>query len=244
MYKKMIERNSIRKFEKYDMQEEELNKFIDIVNASPTSINGNHFSCIFITDQDLKNQLSNIGFSQTHIRECSIFAVFLIDLTTIVMAYENSCEYTLHNESIPNLILSSIVDATIAATMLQDYAISQNYGTCWIGAIRSDMEKAKQILNLPNYIFPFVALCIGKNKQEKVTKNKLNKVFVNKYSEAEYKQRIIDYDNKSKDDLYTRSFFERIQQFYAFNSKYINEMNLEEINRMLSSSTYINLFKK
>ena len=56
--------------------------------------------------------------------------------------------------------------------------------------------------------------------------------------------KIIDYDNKSKDDLYTRSFFERIQQFYAFNSKYINEMNLEEINRMLSSSTYINLFKK
>ena len=58
MIKEFEKRTSVRYFLNKEIEPEKINKLKEIINLSPTSMNCQAFSAIFITDQKIKEELS------------------------------------------------------------------------------------------------------------------------------------------------------------------------------------------
>lgn len=242
MINDILNRTSERSYKNKKIKKTDTKNIINIINNSPTSINGHHFSAIIIDDKNIKEKLSNIGKLQKHVNDCSLFIVFNIDLSSVKNAFKNSNE-KLNNKIKRELILSGAIDATISCTMVQDYCIYKKLGTCFIGAIRHDIKKVQKILNLPKDVYPIIGLTVGYSEENKNTiKPKLNKVFMNdNYSSNEFDDRQNNYE-KIMDEFYrkkypemkSRAFYEQIRRFYSSDSIFKGWIDLETINKIFN----------
>jgi nitroreductase len=61
MVNKFINRNSVRNYRKQPIENEKILKIKEVINASPTAMNFQSFSAIFVTDQNTKNELMKLN---------------------------------------------------------------------------------------------------------------------------------------------------------------------------------------
>lgn len=233
-----LNRTSVRDYEKTDLDQNFITQIEQIINASPTSLNGHAFSAILINDQNIKNQLANLNKYQKQIADCGLFVVFLVDnfaLEFCQIKTNKIVEQYFNNE----ILLTSTVDATIAATMVQDFAISNGYGTCFIGALRYNIKKVQDILNLNENIIPILGLCIGKIAKTNSVKPKLNKVMYNSYDKRKLVNSIEKYNNTMLDYYATRgihdNFVEHTINHYLKNNTITNSKQLDELNNIIEN---------
>jgi len=217
--KNKINRVSNRSYKSKKLNELELKNIINVINNSPTSINGQSFSAIIIDDQDIKNEISKLNWNQKHIVECSVFILFIADNNRInVSAKINNLELPEMNKEIEGLIVG-IVDATIAAEGAASAAQSMDLGTCYIGGVRTYSDKLIKILDLPKYTYPVVGLTIGYKDKIEEHKPKINKVYLNKYklldSEInEYDKKMVKYyEERNENRNYSLSSIEMYNKF-------------------------------
>ncbi len=199
-----LKRRSVRHYQNKPLNEKDINKLKEVINASPTSMNGQQFSAIFIQDEQSRKAISDITGGQKHILEAPLFILFLADFNRIEAATEiyntnNKLDKKLEitTDTIDSL-LYSFVDATIAAQSTVDAAISLDISTCFIGAIRRNAKAVQKLLNLPKYVLPVVGLTIGYSSNLMEIKPKINKVYDEKYDAKLVIDEILKYDEITK----------------------------------------------
>ena len=74
----LLERRSIRRYEREPITDEQMDLIYEAIRNTPTSYNGQQFSVIDITDQTIKEQIYNLT-GQKQIKTCNHFMLFLID---------------------------------------------------------------------------------------------------------------------------------------------------------------------
>ena len=181
---KLLKRTSVRDFKRQKINPKHLEIIKEVINNSPTSVNHQQFSAIIIEDQKTKDFISKKNWHQQHIKDSTIFIIFLADRTIANEIIKNK------KLKISNLMKEyehtrSIVDATIAATYAQSSLISLGYGVTMVGGINCFASELQQLLNIPNTSFPIVGLSVGFFDKENELKPKMNKVFFEKYNKEE-----------------------------------------------------------
>ena len=164
----LLERKSVRAFEERPIESVIRNQILHATLRAPTAGNMMLYSIIDVTEQRIKDTLARTCDNQPFIARAPMVWVFLAD-------YQRWYDYFLHCEvdglcERKNLsmrrpqegdLFLACCDALIAAQNAVIAAESFGIGSCYIGDIIEQYETHKQLLNLPQYVFPICMLVFG-----------------------------------------------------------------------------------
>ncbi len=157
----LLERRSIRRYERESVPEETMALIYDAIRNTPTSYNGQQFSVIDVSDQSVKEKLYEL-IGQKQIKTCNHFLVFCADFHKIqVIAEAKDIDMPEFQHTVDGVVVG-VVDAALAMMSALTVAESCGLGTCCIGYARTAAPEAvSQLLELPQGTFVVCGLAIG-----------------------------------------------------------------------------------
>jgi len=172
--KQLIERKSVRVFTDREIGQKEKEIILEAAANAPTAGNQQLYTIIDVTDSELKKQLSITCDNQPFIAEAKMVLVFCADCQKWYDAFLSSgCEPRL--PAVGDLMLA-VSDTNIAAQNAVVAAQSLGIGSCYIGDVMENCEKQRELLGLPEYVFPAAMLVFGYPTQQQMARPKPQRV--------------------------------------------------------------------
>ena len=169
----LLERRSIRRYERQPIEPEKLDFIYEAIRNAPTSYNGQQFSVIAVTDQALKEQLYEIT-GQKQIKTSAVFMVFCMDFHKLRLAAKQKGVDTPAFDATIDGYTVGVIDASLAMMNAVTAAESLGLGCCCVGYIRTaDPEKVSQMLALPRGVSIVCGLAVGYPREKPDLKPKL-----------------------------------------------------------------------
>ena len=178
---------SIRKFkdEKIDFEIKE--KLEESFILSPTSQGLQSCSLLEITDEKIKERLSVIC-GQDYIKDSTLMYIFVADF------YKNMQIKDKNLKSLGiNHLLQGYTDAIISAQSVYLTAESLGIYGFYCGSISKGIGEIIDLLKLPKFTYPVIALCLGYPEQDFSKKPRLDKKY------RIFKDEYVIYDNYDKE---------------------------------------------
>jgi FMN reductase [NAD(P)H] len=218
----ILNHRSIRSYTNEPINSEQLDLILKTTQAGPSSINGQQMSVIVVTDQETKDQIAAFAGGQTWISQAPVFLLFVSDFYRAKLAAQKNKRELVIASNMEGTLVGSI-DVGIALGQTIAVAESLGLGTVCIGGIRNNPQGMIDLLNLPDYVYPMVGLCIGHPNKENMPgqKPRLPKEAVihhGQYNQDlqshldEYDETITDYMKERGGDIHDWSGF--ISSFY------------------------------
>lgn len=152
-------RKSVRAFEDRPIPEELKQQILEAAVQAPTAGNQQLYTILDITDSLLKQALSITCDHQPFIAKAPMVLIFCADCKKWLDAYrEAGC--TPRAPGAGDLLLA-VTDAAIAAQNAVVAAESLGIGSCYIGDVMENCERQRELLHLPDYVFPAAMLVLG-----------------------------------------------------------------------------------
>lgn len=162
----LLQRRSIRRYERESISAEDMDFIYQAIRNTPTSYNGQQFSVIDVTDQQLKEKLYELT-GQKQIKTCNHFLVFCADYNKIrTIANAKKIEMPPFEKTGDGVIVG-IVDAALSMMSALTAAEACGLGSCCIGYTRTAAPKEiAQLLQLPQGVFLVCGLAIGVPREQ------------------------------------------------------------------------------
>ena len=170
MIQQLIDRKSVRMFEDREISEEIVEEILTAAVNAPTAGNQQLYTIIRITDPEIKKRLSESCDHQPFIAEGKLVLVFCADCLKWYDAFRISgCDP--REPGVGDLLLA-VDDTLIAAQNAVTAAESYGIGSCYIGDILENIETQREILHLPEYVFPAAMLVFGYPTEQQKNRKK------------------------------------------------------------------------
>lgn len=157
--RQLYDRKSVRVFKDQEINEEIVREILMAAVMAPSAGNQQLYTILRITDQDIKDKLSESCDHQPFIAEGKLVLVFCADCLKWYEAFR--LEGLSPRKPGPGDLLLAVDDALIAAQNAVVAAQSYGIGSCYIGDIMENIEMQREILHLPEYVFPAAMLVFG-----------------------------------------------------------------------------------
>lgn len=168
------DRKSVRVFEEREISAEDKAAILQAAVMAPTAGNQQLYTILDITDQSKKERLSETCDHQPFIASAKMVLVFCADCRKWYDAFSAcGCEPRLPGAG--DLMLA-VTDTAIAAQNAVTAAESLGIGSCYIGDIMENCERQREILGLPEYVFPAVMLVFGYPTEQQKRRKKPERV--------------------------------------------------------------------
>jgi len=168
--KQLIERKSVRVFTERQIDEKYVEEILLSAAMAPTAGNQQLYTIIRITDEEKLKRLSVSCDNQPFIAESKLTLIFCADCLKWYEAFKSAdCDPRAPGEG--DLLLA-VSDALIAAQNAVMAAHSLGIGSCYIGDIMENIEIQREILNLPEYVFPAAMLVFGYPTEQQLKREK------------------------------------------------------------------------
>lgn len=161
-------RVSLRKYSDTPISQEHLDHILEAALRAPTAGNMMMYSILLIRDEEKKKKLSKTCDHQPFIAHSSVVMIFLADMQRLDDYFKSSniaefCEKKGTEYRKPGYasLFLAVSDALIAAQNAVIAAESLDIGSCYIGDIMENYEIHKDMLSLPDKVFPIGMLCFG-----------------------------------------------------------------------------------
>ena len=216
----MSNRVSVRDFvPNQQIPKETIVEIIGAAQKASTSFNLQTYCAISITDKELRKQIAELSENQDFIIDASAFIVVCTDLHKIDLINQITGR-TYYQEKFFESTLMGIIDATLFGQALASAAESYGLGICFVGGIRSNIERIDAMLKLPQKVFPLFGLAIGYPKRRNPKKPRLpisGIYFENGYNSDYMEKAIEDYDciMKNRKQYIDRQY--KIEEFGSIN---------------------------
>lgn len=169
----LMKRRSVRAYEEKETPADVRAEILQATLHAPTAGNLMLYSILDITDQALKDQLAITCDNQSFITKAPMVWIFLADYQRwydyfLASGVTELCEkknQIMQKPEEGDLFLACC-DALIAAQNAVIAAESFGIGSCYIGDIMERYETHKEMLNLPQYVFPICMLVFGYPTQQ------------------------------------------------------------------------------
>lgn len=188
--KSLLERTSVRRYEREAIPEEKMNFIFDAIRNTPTSYNGQQFSVIDIDDQALKEELYALT-NQKQLKTCNRLLIFCSDYNKISrLAEKKGLEMPPFTNTMDGTIIG-IIDASLAMMSAVVAAQAIGLGSNCVGYLRTvDPAKVSELLHLPQGVFVVCGLALGVPREHPDLKPKQSNetvFFKNRYCSDEKK---------------------------------------------------------
>jgi len=169
----LMKRRSVRAYEEREIGAEVHEEILKATLRAPTAGNLMLYSILDITDQAMKDKLAVTCDNQPFIARAPMVWIFLADYQRwydyfLASGVEELCaqkSLTMQKPEEGDLFLACC-DALIAAQNAVVAAESHGIGSCYIGDIMERYETHKEMLHLPQYVFPICMLVFGYPTQQ------------------------------------------------------------------------------
>lgn len=163
-------RKSVRAYEDRPIPDELKEQILFAAAQAPTAGCQQLYTILDITDQELKNRLSETCDHQPFIAKAPMVLVFCADCKKWHDAYlEAGCSP--RHPDMGDLMLA-VTDTAIAAQNAVVAAESFGIGSCYIGDIMENCEEQRALLHLPPYVFPAVMAVFGWPTEQQMEREK------------------------------------------------------------------------
>ncbi|MDE6443370.1 MAG: nitroreductase family protein [Muribaculaceae bacterium] len=188
--KSLLERTSVRRYEREVIPEETMNFIFDAIRNTPTSYNGQQFSVIDIDDQALKEELYALT-NQKQLKTCNRLLIFCSDYNKItLLAERKGIDVPKFTNTMDGVIIG-IIDASLAMMSAVVAAQAAGLGSNCVGYLRTvDPAKVAELLHLPKGVFVVCGLALGIPREHPDLKPKQSNdtvFFKNRYCENQTK---------------------------------------------------------
>ena len=157
--RQLLERKSVRVYEDREIGETEKQMILEAACQAPTAGNQQLYTILDITDQRIKEKLVETCDNQPFIATAKLVLIFCADCKKWYDAFRYAdCQP--RKPAVGDLLLA-VSDANIAAQNAVTAAESLGIGSCYIGDIMENCEAQRELLNLPEYVFPAAMLVFG-----------------------------------------------------------------------------------
>ena len=157
--RQLKERRSVRVFENKEIDESLVREILTAAVSAPTAGCQQLYTILRITEPELKVRLSESCDHQPFIAEGKLVLVFCADCLKWYEAFRTA-GLDPRKPGVGDLLLA-VDDALIAAQNAVTAAESLGIGSCYIGDIMENIEVQREILGLPEYVFPAALLVFG-----------------------------------------------------------------------------------
>ena len=155
----LTNRKSVRVYTDRKITDEEKNAILQAAVQAPTAGNQQLYTILDITDRNIREKLVDTCDHQPMIAEAKMVLIFCADCKKWLDAYAAvGAEPRLPGTGD---FLLAVCDAMIAAQNAVTAAESMGIGSCFIGDIMENYEQQKELLRLPEYVFPVGMLIFG-----------------------------------------------------------------------------------
>ena len=169
----LLERRSIRRYEREKLEREKLDFIFEAIRNTPTSYNGQQFSVVAITDQTVKEELYAIT-GQKQIKTSAAFLVFCLDYHKLKTANARKGLAAPDFSGTIDGYTVGVIDASMAMMSAVVAAESLGLGCCCVGYIRTaDPKKVSEMLGLPRGVAIVCGLTLGYPRETPDLKPKL-----------------------------------------------------------------------
>ena len=167
-------RKSVRAFTAQEIGAAEKEAILRAAAEAPTAGNQQLYTILDITDQHIKDRLVETCDHQPMIAQAKMVLIFCADCKKWYDAYVAvGCQT--RKPGVGDLLLA-VSDAMIAAQNAVTAAESLGIGSCYIGDIMENCEAQRELLNLPEYVFPVGMLIFGYPTQQQQNRPKPERV--------------------------------------------------------------------
>jgi nitroreductase len=154
---------SIRSYTSEEIPDDQFHAAFEAAQCASTSANIQVYSTIRVTDQDTLQQLVRLTGGQEKVAQCGTFLVICGDMRRHrLLARCADCACVENLES----FLLCAVDASLFAQNLSLAIESLGWSICFIGGLRNDLAAVGTLLGLPQGVYPFFGMCIGRADEE------------------------------------------------------------------------------
>lgn len=163
-------RKSVRVFTEQPIAPEDRALILRAASEAPTAGNQQLYTILDITDQRLKDQLAETCDHQPFIAKAPLVLIFCADVQKWYDAFQDAgCQP--RTPGAGDLMLA-VTDAVIAAQNAVTAAWSLGIGSCYIGDVMEQRERHRDMLGLPEYVFPAAMLVFGHPTQQQLDRPK------------------------------------------------------------------------
>lgn len=235
----LYERKSVRAFEDKEISEEIVQEILTAAIMAPTAGNQQLYTILRITDPEILRQLSESCDHQPFIAKGKLVLLFLADCLKWYDAFRyEDCSPRMPGEGD---LLIAVDDALIAAQNAVVAAWSHGIGSCYIGDIMENIEIHRDLLDLPDYVFPAALLVFGyptkqqeerpkpervdmsyivqENHYQKMSRQDLREMLGRKAGNRDYREWLQAFCNRKYNSDFarelTRSVREYLKQFHT-----------------------------
>ena len=172
--RQLYARKSIRVYTDQPIGKAEKDAILRAAAEAPTAGNQQLYSILDITNQTLKEKLVETCDHQPMIAQAKMVLIFCADCKKWYDAYiAVGCET--RKPGVGDLMLA-VTDAMIAAQNAVTAAESLGIGSCYIGDIMENCEQQRELLHLPEYVFPVGMLIFGYPTEQQIRRPKPERV--------------------------------------------------------------------
>jgi nitroreductase len=188
---------SIRKYQDRQVDQKVIEELIRAGQCAATSSFIQACSVIQVNDATTRQEISHLAADQKYVIEAPVFLVFCADMQRHKLACDMHQAEML--SGFTEQFLTASVDCALFAQNLLVAAESIGLGGCYIGAIRNNIARVDELLNLPDKVYPVFGMCLGYPAQDPETKPRLPVEVILKqetYDDKKDRDLIATYDNK------------------------------------------------
>lgn len=157
--KALQERKSVRVFTGQEISGEDKNCILEAALQAPSAGCQLLYTILDITDQDKKEKLAVLCDNQPFISKAQMVLVFCADCRKWLSFYREAGLSP--RVPGPGDLLLAVEDALIAAQNAVTAAQSLGIGSCYIGDVMEHAEEVKELLQIPQYVYPACMLVFG-----------------------------------------------------------------------------------
>ena len=166
----LLDRKSVRAFTDREITAAEKEAILWAAVNAPTAGNQQLYTILDITDQGLKERLAVTCDNQPFIAQAKMVLIFCADCKKWYDAFI-AAGCAPRKPGVGDLLLA-VSDANIAAQNAVVAAQSLGIGSCYIGDVMENCEAHRELLGLPEYVFPAAMLVFGFPTQQQTERVK------------------------------------------------------------------------
>lgn len=225
--RQLKERKSVRVFGDREISAGDKALILEAAAMAPTAGNQQLYTILDITDQQLRERLVATCDNQAFIAKAKLVLIFCADCRKWREAF--ACAGAEPRKPGPGDLMLAVTDAAIAAQNAVTAAQSLGIGSCYIGDVMENCEAHRELLCLPEYVFPAAMLVFGYPTQQQIERKKPERVAMehivheNAYrqmNEAELRDMFAARAGERGYDEWMRAFCDR-----KYNSDFSREMS-------------------
>ncbi|AZR72692.1 hypothetical protein BBF96_04370 [Anoxybacter fermentans] len=163
--KRMQERASCRVFSEKPIPEESLKEILKAGLRAASGGNLQPYSIIVVKDKNKRKQLAKLCANQQFMGKAPVNLIFILDFYKLSrLAKLQKAPFTANKSYLHFLI--GMEDIVCTAQVIETAAWQMGIGSVYIGTVNNVGKEISEILNLPRYTYPVLALALGYPKNE------------------------------------------------------------------------------